>query len=103
MCYPLIDFSKGFAFMWYLNCTMNPSMSTQNPQDMLPNGTYTSAIGFIQRNEIDVLTHLVRSDSVLNEPGIMEPELFEAEICAQIKGYALKTVKLTILCKHPYR
>ena len=96
-CHPLIDsISKGFAFMGYLNCTMVPWMGDQDPLEMLPNGTYTSAIGFIQQNEADILTLVVRPDSLPNEPGIIGPELLEADIAilsARLQGNAERNVR----------
>ena len=69
----------GFRVIKYLNCSSSEFEVDGDPFAMLPNGTYTSAIGLIQRKEAEMVTILVRPDSLPNEPGIIGPVLFEAE------------------------
>jgi hypothetical protein len=61
-----------------LNCTSVPYSVLKIA--ILPNGTYTGAVGFIQRNEADIITLVIRPDNLPYEPGIIGPDFVDAEV-----------------------
>ena len=91
----------GFRVIDYLNCSKIEFAVSEEPLAMLPNGTYTSTVGYIQRNEADILTFIIRPDSLPHEPGIIGPELFEADasiMSARVKSRAEKSERQLLNC-----
>ena len=95
---------SGLRVFKYLNCSKISLELSEEPLAMLPNGTYTSVIGFIQRNEADILTFFVRPDSLPHEPGIIGPVIAEADVSilsARVRMQTkISTRQLTVFFKN---
>ena len=68
-----------FRFLSDYNCTLMPYEMQPDPYGYLPNGTYTSTVGIIQRNEVDTMMLFVRPDSLPFEPGLIGPVMLPAD------------------------
>ena len=70
-----------FRFFSDYNCTLMQYEAQPDPFGYLPNGTYTSTVGIIQRNKVDTMILFVRPDALPFEPGLIGPVMFAADAC----------------------
>ena len=83
-----------FRFLSDYNCTLKQYYAEPDPLAHLPNGTYTSTVGIIQRNEVDTIIFFVRPGSLLFEPGLIGPVIFAADACVLSARLSSKVQKL---------
>src|SRR5882724_2755384 len=72
-------FNDLFDFLTQYNCSFISS-HISDFLSYLPNGTYTTGMGFIQRNQVDTMFFTSRPDSLPFDPAIIGPVVESADV-----------------------